>query len=70
MKVELTNLKSEVANIGKTIKISKKAYRWEFQANFVKEILKPGESTETISPELEKCAGKNLIFKVELKDSA
>lgn len=30
MKVELTSLKSEVENIGKTIKISKKAYRWSF----------------------------------------
>ena len=70
MKVELTNLKSEVENIGKTIKISKKAYRWEFQAHFVKEIMKQGESAESISPELEKFSGQNLIFKVELKDSA
>jgi hypothetical protein len=70
MKVELTSLKSEVENIGKTIKISKKAYRWSFQAHFVLETTKPNEPNEAISPELAKCAGQYLLFKVELKDSA
>jgi len=64
MKVELTSLKSEVENIGKTIKISKKAYRWSFQAQIVQDVTKPNE------PELAKFAGQYLLFKVELKDSA
>jgi hypothetical protein len=37
MKIELTSLKSDTENIGKTIKISKKAYRWEFHVKFVKD---------------------------------
>ncbi len=46
MKIELTQLKSEIENIGKTIKISKKAYRWEFIAKFIKQNSKSGESEE------------------------
>ena len=61
MKVELTSLKSEVENIGKTIKISKKAYRWSFQAQILQDATKP------VNPELAKFAGQYLV---ELKDSA
>jgi hypothetical protein len=57
MKIELSSLKAEVANIGKTIKISKKAYRWEFQAKFIKETVKAGEPEEIVGPELLKYAG-------------
>jgi hypothetical protein len=64
MKVELTSLKSEVENIGKTIKISKKAYRWSFQAQILQDATKPNEPNE---PELAKFAGQYLV---ELKDSA
>lgn len=67
MKVELTSLKSEVENIGKTIKISKKAYRWSFQAQILQDVTKPNEP---VNPELAKFAGQYLLFKVELKDSA
>ena len=70
MKIELTCLKSEVENIGKTFKMSKKAYRWEFNAHFIKEITKPGEPEEPVGSEIAKYIGQNLIFKVELKDSA
>ena len=64
MKVELTSLKSEVENIGKTIKISKKAYRWSFQAQILQ------DANEPVNPELAKFAGQYHLFKVELKDSA
>jgi hypothetical protein len=70
MKVELTSLKSEVENIGKTIKISKKAYRWSFQAQILQDVTKPNEPNEPVNPELAKFAGQYLLFKVELKDSA